>query len=85
MAIVKIKRVRFTHVSGFLIYNDKAVVLVDTGHTKTVNRFTEAVRELGKSPSDIALIVLTHTHFDHAGGARRIKEITGAPVAVHKT
>ena len=31
------------------------------------------------------LIVLTHTHFDHAGGAKRIKELTKAPIAVHRS
>ncbi|WP_232661421.1 MBL fold metallo-hydrolase [Pseudonocardia sp. TRM90224] len=28
----------------------------------------------------VALIILTHRHFDHAGGAKRLAELTGAPV-----
>src|SRR5690606_14976479 len=28
----------------------------------------------------VALVLLTHRHHDHAGGARRFAELTGAPV-----
>ena len=28
----------------------------------------------------VALVLLTHRHHDHAGGARRFQELTGAPV-----
>lgn len=31
-ASVSIKRILFNNVAGFLIYNDKALVMVDTGH-----------------------------------------------------
>ncbi|MEX0982841.1 MAG: MBL fold metallo-hydrolase [Bacteroidales bacterium] len=83
MAFTKIKRINFVNVSGFLVYNTDAVILVDTGLSKTTGKFTEAIGELQRSPEDISLIVLTHTHFDHAGGASRIKELTKAPLVVH--
>ncbi len=31
----------------------------------------------------IEAIVNTHGHFDHAGGNRRLKELTGAPLMIH--
>ncbi|MEX0987025.1 MAG: MBL fold metallo-hydrolase [Bacteroidales bacterium] len=85
MTLAKIKRIRFAHVSGFLVYNSNAAILIDAGHSGTTTRFTEAIREIGKSPGDVTLIVLTHTHFDHAGGAKKIKELCGALLAVHRT
>ncbi len=83
MELVKIKRIRFANVSGFLIYNSDVLVLVDTGHSRTTEKFTEAIGEIRKVPEDVDLIILTHTHFDHSGGAHMIKRLTGAPLAVH--
>jgi glyoxylase-like metal-dependent hydrolase (beta-lactamase superfamily II) len=83
MTLVKIKRVKFANVSGFLVYNNDAVIMVDTGHAGTTQKFVDAIGEIQKKPQDIQLIILTHTHFDHAGGAKKIKALTGAPLAVH--
>ncbi len=41
----------------------------------------ENVRELGL---DIKLIIATHTHIDHVGALKRVKEETGADYAVHE-
>ncbi len=40
--------------------------------------FDRALGEL-----DVALVLLTHHHGDHVGGARAISERTGAPIAAH--
>lgn len=41
------------------------------------------VEEAGKRGWRIALIVLTHAHWDHLVAAARLRELTGARVAVH--
>lgn len=46
----------------------------DEGHLDLVVR---TAREAGR---EIGLILLTHGHFDHAEGAPRLAELTGAPV-----
>jgi len=79
-----IERIPFLNVSGFLVYTKDAAILIDTGHSKTVEHLSRVLQDRGKTPSEIALIILTHTHFDHAGGAKAIKDLTGAPVAVHR-
>lgn len=33
----------------------------------------------------IKLIVLTHSHFDHAGSAGEIRDLTGARIAIHES
>jgi hydroxyacylglutathione hydrolase len=83
MKLVKIKRIRSGIVSAFLVYNHDAVILVDTGHNGATQNFIDAIGEIQKRPEDVNLIVLTHTHFDHAGGAKKIKALTGAPLVVH--
>ena len=85
MSHVKIKRLRSGIVSSFLVYNNDAVILVDTGHSGATQNFIDAIGEIQKCPGDVNLIVLTHTHFDHAGGAKRIRELTKAPLAVHRS
>ncbi len=84
MTLVKIKTVTCANVKGYLLYNHDTVVMVDTGHKHTVNNLITGLSEINRQPSDVQLIILTHTHFDHAGGAREIRELTGAPLAVHK-
>lgn len=84
MTLVKIKTVTCANVKGYLLYNHDTVVMVDTGHKKTTKSLLSGLAEINKQPSDVHLIILTHTHFDHAGGAREIRELTGAPLAVHK-
>jgi hydroxyacylglutathione hydrolase len=84
MTLVKIKTVSYATVKGYLLYNKDTVILVDTGHKKTTKSLLSALSDINKQPSDVDLIILTHTHFDHAGGAREIRELTGAPLAVHR-
>jgi len=85
MALVKIKRIRSGIVSSFLVYTNDAVILVDTGHSGATQTFIDAIGEIQKHSVDVNLIVLTHSHFDHAGGANKIKELTKAPLVVHRS
>ena len=49
-------------------------IVVDPGEDD--DRHLRAVAAQGP----VALVLLTHRHHDHAGGARRFQELTGAPV-----
>jgi glyoxylase-like metal-dependent hydrolase (beta-lactamase superfamily II) len=69
--------------SAFLLLGRRPV-LVDTGPTGNHTRVLAALQRLGVAPSDLALIVLTHSHADHVGAAKALRESTGAPVAIHR-
>ena len=58
-------------------------VLIDTGNPGDYKRLVRKMIELGFEPEDISLIIITHGHQDHFGGADRMKEIAGAPVMIH--
>lgn len=55
-------------------------ILVDTGWGGRTDVVEEALAKAGVRPRDLALIVLTHGHGDHAGGAARLHALSGAPV-----
>ncbi|MDV7196539.1 MBL fold metallo-hydrolase [Rhodococcus kroppenstedtii] len=42
-----------------------------------------ALSRLGRAPSDVVGVMLTHAHFDHVGLAARIGRTWGVPVWVH--
>lgn len=67
-----------------LIVNGKNSILVDTGVKGQMRRFRILFREAGLEPSDIKLIILTHTHYDHTGNLHKLVNYTGAKVLVHQ-
>ena len=56
------------------------LTLLDTGTRRDPERIVRAIRKVGRSPSDVRQIVVTHSHGDHAGGASRMRELCEAPV-----
>ena len=68
----------------WLIMNGDHSILVDAGYSGKINDFEHLIVENGLKPDDIKLIVMTHTHYDHACGLKEIKKITGAKVIVNE-
>ncbi|MFC1907917.1 MBL fold metallo-hydrolase, partial [Chloroflexota bacterium] len=58
--------------------SSKAGMIIDPGDEAEV--ILKKVKEL---ELDIKSIVLTHTHIDHIGALKDVKEATGAEVAIH--
>ena len=66
------------------IEGDGSVTLVDCGLKRAPRKIVTALASIGKHPRDVQRILLTHAHFDHAGGAARMVEETSADgVDVH--
>ncbi len=64
--------------NAFIVDGDDGVVLIDTGLPKRHGAILDGLTSLGRKPEDIAAIVITHGHFDHAGGAAVLKRNSGA-------
>jgi len=69
-------------VNAFLIDAD-GLTLIDTGYAKSAEKILAAVQAIGRQPTDIRHILVTHCHPDHAGGLAALKQITGAPASMH--
>jgi len=67
----------------YLIKGDGAI-LVDAGYAGMISSFSKFLHLNHIEPGEIRLIVNTHGDFDHAGGARELKELTGADIAIHE-
>ncbi len=57
-------------------------VLVDTGPPGSFDDLAAGLEAAGVHPKDLALVVLTHGHSDHAGNARALQQL-GVPVLAH--
>ncbi|MEZ5657856.1 MAG: CAR family subclass B3 metallo-beta-lactamase [Burkholderiaceae bacterium] len=66
-------------VSAWIIKTSAGPVLIDTLHEPFVDLLIENIRKVGVDPADIKLVLMTHGHFDHVGGALKIKALTKAP------
>ncbi len=67
-----------------LIEDEGQVAIVDTASKGCVPRILEALAELGRRVEDVAYVLLTHIHLDHAGGAGALlRELPRAQLVVH--
>ncbi|HEY0390396.1 MAG TPA: MBL fold metallo-hydrolase [Solirubrobacterales bacterium] len=71
------------YVNWYLVEEDGEVTVVDTGHPRSWRLLAEALRTIGRVPSDVSAVVLTHGHFDHMGFARRAHRELSVPVYIH--
>jgi hydroxyacylglutathione hydrolase len=67
----------------FLVTNGKMNIVVDTSPARKWSKLKSRFSKLGIR--NIDFLVLTHTHFDHAGNAMRIKNTFNAKIIVHQT
>lgn len=63
----------------------KEIIMVDSGMPNKLRLFKKHLSRHNIDPARIKLIVLTHSHFDHCGSARDIRELTGARIAIHRS
>ena len=71
-------------VRSFLLDANGELTLVDTLFENDGGAVLAGIRALGRSPSDLKRIVLTHAHRSHLGGLAALKRATGATVLAHE-
>ena len=68
------------YVSVWLLTTPEGHILFDTTQEPFVDMVIENIAKVGLDIQDIEYILINHGHLDHAGGAARLQELTGARV-----
>ena len=66
--------------SSVLIESDAGLILLDGGLPQSAALIDTNIRALGFDPLDIKAILVSHAHFDHAGGVAALQRLTRANV-----
>lgn len=66
--------------SSILIETTDGLILLDGGLPQSAALIDASIRQLGFDPAQISAILLSHAHFDHAGGIAALQRLSGATV-----
>lgn len=82
---LKIISTRVGYSNSILLVNGSNSIIIDTGVRGYFHHFKTQLEHFNLKPTDIKLIILTRTHYDHTGTLKPLAALTGAKVLVHKT
>jgi len=80
----KVYNVENVNGSNVVLLAGEQMAVVDTGLSGNGEVIVSYIKKIGRSPSDLHWILLTHFHFDHSGSAAELHELTGAQIVAHK-
>lgn len=66
--------------SVHILDTEEGLIVFDTGFTETLGWVIDGMWRLGLDPKKICAIFLTHGHVDHVGGAKILRNMSGAPI-----
>ncbi len=69
--------------NAYLIIEPSGLTLVDSGLPGSETKILTYLRRIGKVPTQLSHILLTHQHVDHVGGAAELAALSGAEVIAH--
>lgn len=68
----------------YLVFGD-SIHLIDSGVSEAESTLWEYIKGQGREPKEIANLILTHSHPDHMGAAKSIKDQTDCTIFAHKS
>ena len=68
----------------YLINFKGHAALVDAGCGRSWDRLSKNIRTCGVKPEEIEYLLITHCHYDHTGGAKEVKDMTGCKAVAHE-
>ena len=82
---ISLGTIKLGPVNAFIIRDGDELTVIDTGYpeSRDTKVMLSSINKLGYQPSDVKNILITHAHYDHAGGLASLKEATDASVWMH--
>src|ERR1700761_4485811 len=72
------------YVSSYAFAADGGLVLLDTGWAAdSAWELVSGLGSIGASPADVSGVLVSHMHLDHSGLAGRLRDASGAWIAMH--
>ena len=68
----------------YLLACDGRAALIDAGCGRANEALLRNIGATGVKPEDVELLLITHCHFDHTGGARWLRERLGCAAVMHE-
>jgi len=81
---VKVYEVGYGYFNVFLVSANGNNFMIDSGIAGKEQKIIKNLKRLGIEASQIKLLLVTHVHGDHAGGAAYFQKNYGVPVLIHK-
>lgn len=72
------------HVHAFLLDDGDGLTLIDSLYDSDAGLLLEEIKQMGRQPSDLKNIILTHAHRSHIGGVAALKKLSNATVYSHE-
>lgn len=66
--------------NAFIVDGDDGVTLVDAGLPRRHAAILAGIGAIGRKPSDVRSVVVTHAHVDHVGGLAALRQVTDVVV-----
>ena len=75
------------HVNCYLLEDERGVAVVDPGLPSPASfaALEHRLRSAGYAVTDVHTAIVTHSHFDHFGGAERLRILAGAEILTHES
>ena len=70
-------------VYAYLFFGEK-ITLVDSGVSGSDSLIFDYIKKQGRDPQEVSMLILTHSHPDHLGGAEAVKRAIGCIIAAHR-
>ncbi len=71
-------------VYSFVIFGKEYIYLIDSGVSSSGDSILTYIIDYGREAKKIKTLILTHSHPDHIGSAKYIKDISGCKILAHK-
>lgn len=69
-------------VYSYIVFGDK-ITLIDSGVTGAEKIIFNYITKNGRDPKEISMVILSHSHPDHIGSVKTIKQATRCRIAAH--